>query len=199
MTIPTKPKRGDYKNQTVYARELRQWHEIFTPDYKAKKAAAMREYRKNNSEKMKEADQRKYLKNADRIKQKQKDKWHSDVELSRKNLREYTLSNLPQVMLQSIKSRCVKENITFDLDLDYLISIWPKDHTCPVFGCKLTRNKRGESRDTSASADRIIPEKGYVKGNVAIVSFKANRMKNNGTVEDLRKVLHFYENHTNFL
>ena len=36
--------------------------------------------------------------------------------------------------------------------------------------------------------DRIVPEKGYVKGNVEIISSKANNTKSIGTSEDLYRV-----------
>lgn len=34
--------------------------------------------------------------------------------------------------------------------------------------------------------DRIIPELGYTKGNVVVISFRANRLKNDATYEELR-------------
>lgn len=164
-----------------------------TNEQKLKRNEYMRQYRANNKEKMKEADKRKYLKKSNEIKQKRKDKWHSDVEQNRKKLREQRASNLPQAAYYSISQR--KNQCHFDIDEEYIKSIWPKDNICPVFGVEMKRNQKGQSRDFSPSVDRIHPSKGYTKGNVVIVSFKANRMKNNGTVEDLKKVLHFYEHH----
>lgn len=56
---------------------------------------------------------------------------------------------------------------------------------CPVFGFKLevTNDVPG---DCSPSLDRIIPELGYVKGNVQIISNLANRMKSNASPEQLK-------------
>ena len=199
MTLTAKPKRCNFSTQTKYAREWRQWMSENDPKYKAKKAAAMREHRLKNPEKTKEMARLSYRKNAEARKKHQQEKWHKDVNLSREKLIDYSDKNNDRVMFQSIKNRCDKENIHFDIDLNYLKSIWPSNNICPVFGIEMKRNRRGQSRDTSPSLDRIIPEKGYVAGNVVIVSFKANRMKNNGTVEELKKLLHFYENQTNFL
>jgi hypothetical protein len=65
---------------------------------------------------------------------------------------------------------------------------------CPVLGVKMTISELG-SGDTnySPSFDRIYPKKGYVKGNIVIVSNKANRIKTDATVDEIRKVADFYE------
>ena len=55
---------------------------------------------------------------------------------------------------------------------------------CPVLGIKL-RQGSGHTEDWSPSVDRIDPTKGYVKGNIWIISHKANRMKSNATLEEI--------------
>lgn len=47
---------------------------------------------------------------------------------------------------------------------------------CPVLGIPLEFGS-GERVDGSPSIDRIIPAKGYVPGNVAVISWLANRLK----------------------
>ena len=44
----------------------------------------------------------------------------------------------------------------------------------------------------SPSLDRIIPKKGYVEGNVIIVSDLANRIKADATLDEIKKVVEFY-------
>lgn len=63
---------------------------------------------------------------------------------------------------------------------------------CPILGIPLSVGI-GKATANSPSLDRIDNTKGYVPGNVVVVSFKANTIKNNATVEELRKVLKFYE------
>jgi hypothetical protein len=46
----------------------------------------------------------------------------------------------------------------------------------------------GSIKDNSASVDRFDTAKGYIKGNVWIISYKANRMKSNATIDDIKKV-----------
>ena len=53
---------------------------------------------------------------------------------------------------------------------------------CPVFGTKLVV---GGERKTSPSLDRIDNTRGYVPGNVQVISHLANVMKNSATAEEL--------------
>lgn len=54
---------------------------------------------------------------------------------------------------------------------------------CPILGMEL--NYYAESRqENSPSFDRIDNTKGYVPGNVQIISWRANRIKNNGTSDE---------------
>jgi len=53
--------------------------------------------------------------------------------------------------------------------------------------------RSGSFHDNSPSIDRMIPAKGYVKGNVQIISYRANRLKAHGSLEDLRKIVAWME------
>lgn len=66
----------------------------------------------------------------------------------------------------------------------YLVSICPSH--CPVFGFEFKRIGRGFNPQ-APSVDRIKPELGYVKGNIQIISFKANAMKNSASFEELKQ------------
>jgi len=62
---------------------------------------------------------------------------------------------------------------------------------CPVLGIPLQPGT-GVLTDNSPSLDRIIPELGYVPGNVIVVSHKANRIKTDASPVELQKVADFY-------
>ena len=55
---------------------------------------------------------------------------------------------------------------------------------CPLLGIKIEVGTR-KNYENSPSLDRKDPSKGYVKGNVWIVSKKANSMKNSASLEEL--------------
>ncbi len=62
---------------------------------------------------------------------------------------------------------------------------------CPILGIELNYFNEEGYLDDSPSFDRINPALGYVKGNVAIISMRANRIKNNGTAEEHQKIADF--------
>ena len=87
-----------------------------------------------------------------------------------------------------VQNRARHEGIDFDLDPED-IKI-PK--VCPILGIPLHyRNKRS---DDSPSVDRIDPTLGYTKGNVVVVSWRANRIKSNASFEEIEKIYQFYKN-----
>ncbi len=86
-------------------------------------------------------------------------------------------------MLQRTKARAKKRGIPFGLTSEDIVI----PEFCPVLGILLSPNKiRG---DNSPSLDRIVTELGYVKGNVAVISWRANKIKSNATLEELEKIV----------
>jgi hypothetical protein len=57
--------------------------------------------------------------------------------------------------------------------------------TCPLLGIALKVN-RGHMRGNSPTLDRIISDRGYVPGNIWVVSNKANVMKNSASLAELK-------------
>ena len=79
-------------------------------------------------------------------------------------------------------------------DLEFEDVHWPS--RCPILGLKLEYNSPYDRMvETSLSFDRIDPTKGYIKGNVQVLSWRANRIKNDGTAEEHRKIADFLDNY----
>lgn len=91
--------------------------------------------------------------------------------------------NLRYRIIIATKCRAKKKGIPFDLSVDDIKV--PK--VCPILGIKLNTNRKKASFD-SPSIDRIKPSLGYIKGNVAIISYKANAIKSNATWREIFKV-----------
>lgn len=91
-------------------------------------------------------------------------------------------------MYMAAKFRAKQQSIPFTLTLSEMPDI---PERCPVFGFKLEHRNGHGTFDRSPSLDKIIPEKGYVSGNVQIISGKANKMKSNATVEEVGRLYQY--------
>ena len=92
---------------------------------------------------------------------------------------------------QRLKQSAKKRKIDFTLTLTDLNNIsFPI--TCPVLGIPLRWN-RGLPNDDSYSFDRIDSSQGYTIDNLEIISFKANRAKNNLTEDEMKKFCEYYK------
>jgi hypothetical protein len=99
----------------------------------------------------------------------------------RESHRIYRESNPIKFMVWNAKKRSKKYNLAFNITIDDIII--PKK--CPYLDIELTNYQGSGRQDSNVSLDRIIPELGYVKGNIEVISELANRMKNNATKEQL--------------
>lgn len=94
-------------------------------------------------------------------------------------------------MLIRARSRCKKSGAPFLItDADIVVP-----GLCPVFGipmvvaAKTFREPGYSGKHNSMSLDRIDPSKGYVPGNVAVISWRANNIKGTATLEELEKLV----------
>lgn len=95
---------------------------------------------------------------------------------------------LKRVILREAKRRSREKNLEFNLTLEYLISL--KNNTCPILGHEILYMS-GVDKKRSASLDRIDPNKGYVMGNVKIVSFEGNTLKNRNDINSTYNVMRY--------
>ena len=94
-----------------------------------------------------------------------------------------------RVMLNNAATRARKAGVPFELtESDFEIPA-----VCPVLGIPLEPGKgRRGPRDHSPTLDRVIPTRGYVRDNVVVVSWRANRLKSDGTMTELETIVRFY-------
>lgn len=96
-------------------------------------------------------------------------------------------NNPISLLFKNAKQRARAKNLEFSITKDDV----KMPELCPILGIPLHSNFGGVASDHSPSLDRIDSEKGYVPGNVMIISFRANTLKNNATPDELRKVADF--------
>lgn len=93
--------------------------------------------------------------------------------------------------VKASKQSATRKNVPFDLTAidfyDPVTGCLPD--RCPIFPSVILDYEAGPNRRNWASVDRIVPELGYVKGNVCIISYGANTWKSNGSSPEERLVI----------
>jgi hypothetical protein len=93
-----------------------------------------------------------------------------------------------RLLYSNIKSRCRRLGREFSIELEDIVI----PEKCPVFGFDLKREDR-ETWMFAPSVDRIDSSKGYIKGNVTVVSRRANILKRDATLEELEQLFNYYK------
>jgi hypothetical protein len=83
-------------------------------------------------------------------------------------------------MMYGARKRAKQENLSCTLTVADIQAAWPQNNLCPIYRVALQRSKK-QGIPMSASLDKIIPSLGYVPGNIAVMSFLANRIKQDET------------------
>lgn len=95
-------------------------------------------------------------------------------------------------MFRSIKQRAQLAGLDFAIKVT---DIEIPTH-CPVLGIPLIFGSRRlpglAGRDCRPSVDRIDNLKGYVIGNIVVVSYRANRLKSDATISEMEAIASFY-------
>lgn len=85
-----------------------------------------------------------------------------------------------------LRDRAYKTDIVFDLDVDYILMLYNYQKGLCVYTQNRLECRYGQGvTANSLSFDKIVPEKGYVKGNVLLCSYRANLIKSDQTIEEL--------------
>lgn len=106
------------------------------------------------------------------------------AELLKRTYKHGQTGTLEHTMWLSARVRAKKKNIPFNLELsDVVIPSF-----CPLLEIPIRKSKSALSSN-SPTLDRIIPAVGYVKGNVRVISHKANTSKSNLTIKEMELLL----------
>ena len=159
-----------------------------------------------SKEKKKEYNQNYYEKNKTKLKRNSLDYYNSNKEAvlesvkkyrdSKRELiqekgREYYRRKIKNRMLNAARARSKSKNLDFSIDeTDFDIP-----EKCPLLGIDLfIADGRKAVKNNSPSLDRIDSKKGYVKGNVWVISHRANTIKSDACVEEIEKLLQNWKN-----
>lgn len=97
-----------------------------------------------------------------------------------------------KLLWSQLKNSAKQRNIPFELkptDIDDIgIPI-----TCPILEIPIHFHRQ-KVQDDSISFDRIDSTKGYTADNLLVISYRANRLKSDATLDELNKIANFYSN-----
>lgn len=100
------------------------------------------------------------------------------------------LRSVPSRLLRAAKDRCRKSGVPITITVEDII-VPPSCPICEKAIQPAIGSKGGSA--TSPSLDRVVPAKGYVPGNVAVLCKKCNSMKGDMTPEMLRRMADYIE------
>lgn len=103
--------------------------------------------------------------------------------------RKTRIKNKEKLLFRSARYRAEQKNIDFDISIDDIII----PNVCPILGIPIYRDAK-LNKDNSPSIDRIDNSKGYIKGNICVISYKANTLKSFGTIEEFYKIIEYMKN-----
>lgn len=103
---------------------------------------------------------------------------NSNLEKAKITLAKSRKNNPERNLLNKARTNAKRMGLPFNLVIEDIII--PKQ--CPLL--KTTIDAWGH-KDVCPSIDRIDSNLGYIKGNIHVISWKANRMKNTATIPEL--------------
>ena len=160
-----------------------------TPEHKRIQDAL---YRKENAERISQRQKEYRIKNREKLIEKDKHKYIRTREERLKSGIVERTENTEKYMLKNAKIRAKQKGLDFDITIEDIVI----PDVCPVLGIPLVKhfgNGVKRAQPDSPSLDRIDSTKGYVKGNVRVISWRANDLKRNATIDEVRKILEYME------
>ena len=146
------------------------YHRAYYQANKDKKREQGRIWAQNNKEKVRESSRK------SRIKRKENGK-------DKENRLRWEAANRDKILLRAAKIRAQKCGLPFSIDISDVVI----PEFCPVLGIKLNTENRKRMCPNSPSLDKIDPSLGYTRGNVWVISWRANRMKSDASPKELER------------
>ncbi len=148
---------------------------------KERNAAYQRKYYATHRDKERERLRKYYIVNRDKVRERRR-KYHiTNRDKERARQRAYYVGNTEKRMLAAARIRARKYDIPCTITTADIIV----PERCPLLGVVLETGIGGVSPN-SPSLDRIIPHLGYVPGNVLVISNRANIIKNDANLSELK-------------
>lgn len=96
-----------------------------------------------------------------------------------------------------LKLRAEKNNLDFNLTPEYLEEIYKRQNGKCFYSeanleIEFSENDSNLKFDSRLSVDKVVPEKGYTKGNIVLCTQRMNTCKSNVSLEEMKKFMPFW-------
>jgi len=140
--------------------------------------AARKAYRETHREECSLYNQTYYAAHAEEMRERSRKYGATHRETLRVREKTYYTQHPATLMLKNARKRAKERDLPFDITAEDIRALFPADNLCPITRQPLERGE-GKVGPRSMSLDRIVPDLGYVRGNVAVISHLANTIKQN--------------------
>lgn len=147
------------------AKATQRWRENLTPDKRVQQRLRQKAYNETH-----------YAEHAEEFRAYAR-QYRLDHPEYKDTQRYHFIAHPDQMLLHNAKKRAVRFGVPFDITIEDVQACIPTDGVCPITRQPFERGV-GQPHPSSMSLDRITPALGYVRGNIAVVSHRANTMKN---------------------
>ena len=134
------------------------------------------------------AVQRYKQRNPEKVKRWQREWWEAHPNYNRAQLMQRAKAQPEKYLFWQAKRRAKLRGVEFTLALEDIVI----PRVCPVLGIPIAigSGQRGRANG-SPSLDRFDNAKGYVPGNVRVISMRANWLKSNGTLAEFESIVRY--------
>ncbi len=158
-----------------------------------KRMAYNRQYHVEHAGEIKAQRKRFYDANRERLVEASVKHWRANSEKINKRRREWhrTEAGTIDTLWRNAKSRAANKGMEFTIGrADIRIP-----EKCPVLGIPMMVGTR-HIKDGSPSLDRIDNSRGYTPDNICVISYRANALKRDAALEEVRAVVRYMEHHS---
>lgn len=131
-----------------------------------------------------------------------KEYYKRNIMKRKKQDQEYYKNNIARQMFNSSRRRARIKDIPHNITIEDIqkeidnIKNEKDEYICPVLNIEICINTGTKRKyNDSMSLDRINNSKGYIKGNICVISWRANKLKCDASIEEIKNMYNYIQSY----